>query len=1006
MDKEERKTAMRLGLRRLASQLQGEFYDDETMLILYATDASAYREFPLAVAVPKTVDDIKKLIAFARAEKTSIIPRTAGTSLAGQVVGNGIVADVSKYFTKIIELNKEERWVRVQPGVIRDELNMFLNPHGLFFGPETSTANRAMIGGMVGNNSCGSNSIVYRSTREHLLEVKALLSDGSEAEFKKLSIDDFHNKCEASSLEGTIYRTVRNLLGNYENQVEIRKEFPKKTVERRNTGYALDILVDTAPFTAGGDDFNLCKLIAGSEGTLAFITEIKLNVVPLPPKEIGLLCVHFNSIDEALRANIIVLKYKPSASELIDHYILECTKDNIEQRKNRFFVQGDPGAILVIEFAKTARDEIVDLARQAEADLRLAGLGYHFPLLFGDDSKRIWNLRKAGLGLLGNLPGDDKAVPVIEDTAVDVYDLPAYIRDFNEILKKHGLYSVHYAHAGSGELHLRPIINLKTKEGNRLFRIIAEEIATLVKKYNGSLSGEHGDGRLRGEFIRQMVGEKNYELFRKIKQTWDPQNIFNPNKIVDTPSMNTMLRYKPGRQTPSFKTVFRFHNQDILQHAEQCNGSGDCRKTHFSGGTMCPSFMATKNEKDTTRARANILREFLTNSEKINRFDHKEILDVMDLCLSCKGCKSECPSNVDVAKLKAEFLQHYYDASGVPFRSRLIANFNKSANLGSIAPKVYNFMMTAPGISSMLKGFSGFAMKRSMPKMYRTTLKKWYQNHQREKSRISEGVSNGVLSDLSDKALQRSPVGPFGQNSRIYLFCDEFTNYTDTEIGIKTVMLLEKLGYEVIIPEHEESGRASLSKGLLRKGKEIANRNISSLAPLITRDTPLVGIEPSAILTFRDEYVDLANDHQFEAAKALAENVFTIEEFMENEIGKGKISREGFTKEKKLIKLHGHCQQKAISSLIPSIKMLSLPANYSVEVIPSGCCGMAGSFGYEKEHYDLSMKIGELVLFPAVRSQPEGVIIAAAGTSCRHQIKDGTGRKALHPVEILWDALI
>src|SRR5215831_9606683 len=658
-------------LKELASQLQGEFYDDKTMRVLYATDASAYREMPLAVAVPKTIYDIRKLIAFAQREKTSLIPRTAGTSLAGQVVGNGIVVDVSKYFTEILELNKEEEWVRVQPGVIRDELNMFLKPHGLFFGPETSTANRAMIGGMVGNNSCGSNSVVYRSTREHLLEVKVLLSDGAETEFKKLSLDDFHKKCEGNDLESNIYKTVRTLLSNYENQVEIKQEFPKRSVERRNTGYAVDMLLDSAPFTAGGEDFNFCKLIAGSEGTLAFITEIKLNVVPLPPKEIGLLCVHFNSIDEALRGNVIALRYKPSASELIDHYILECTKDNIEQRKNRFFVQGDPAAILVIEFSNVNRQETISIAGDLERELRNASLGYHFPLLFGDDTKKIWTLRKAGLGLLGNMPGDDKAVPVIEDTAVDVFDLPAYIRDFNDILKKHGLYSVHYAHAGSGELHLRPIINLKTKEGNQLFRIIAEEIAALVKKYNGSLSGEHGDGRLRGEFIKQMVGEKNYELFRKIKQTWDPENIFNPNKIVDTPSMNTMLRYDPGQQTPKFETIFRFYKQDILQHAEQCNGSGDCRKTHLSGGTMCPSFMATRNEKDTTRARANILREFLTNSTKTNCFDNKEIYDVMDLCLSCKGCKSECPSNVDVAKLEAEFLQHYYDANGVPLRSKL-----------------------------------------------------------------------------------------------------------------------------------------------------------------------------------------------------------------------------------------------------------------------------------------------------------------------------------------------
>ncbi len=972
---------MKSKLKQLAGQLEGELYDDSTMRILYATDASAYREIPLAVVVPETIDDIKKLIAFAREEKTSLIPRTAGTSLAGQVVGSGIIVDVSKYFTKILELNKEERWVRVQPGVIRDELNMFLIPHGLFFGPETSTANRAMIGGMVGNNSCGSNSVVYRSTREHLLEIKALLSDGSEAEFKTLSIDDFHKKCEGDNLEANIYKTIRSLLSNYENQVEIRKEFPKKTVERRNTGYAIDVLLDAAPFTAGGNDFNFCKLIAGSEGTLAFITEIKLNIVPLPPKETGLLCVHFNSIDEALRANIIALSCKPSASELIDHYILQCTKDNIEQRKNRFFVLGDPGAILVIEFARTNREEIIEIAGKLEADLRATGLGYHFPLLFGGDSKKIWTLRKAGLGLLANLPGDNKAVPVIEDTAVDVHDLPAYIRDFNEILKKHGLYSVHYAHAGSGEIHLRPIINLKTKEGNQLFRTIGEEIATLVKKYNGSLSGEHGDGRLRGEFIKQMVGEKNYELLRKVKRTWDPENIFNPDKIVDTPSMNTMLRYTPGQQTPAFKTIFRFYKQDILQHAEQCNGSGDCRKTELSGGTMCPSFMATRNEKDTTRARANILREFLTNSEKINRFDHKEILDVMDLCLGCKGCKSECPSNVDVAKLKMEFLQHYYDANGVPFRSKLIANFNKAAKLGAIAPAMYNFIMTGPGISHLVKKISGFAGQRSMPVLYKTTLKNWY----RKRQMIREKVAGG---------------------RKVYLFCDEFTNYNDVEIGIKSIELLERLGYEVIIPVHEESGRAWLSKGFLREAQKIANKNIALLSPLITEDTPLIGIEPSAILSFRDEYIDLADDDKFEAARQLSKNVFMIDEFIAGEIEKGRINGEQFTKEKKLVKFHGHCQQKAISSVAPSVKMLSLPANYSVEVIPSGCCGMAGSFGYEKEHYELSMKIGELVLFPVVRNQPAEVIIAASGTSCRHQVKDGTGRKAFHPVEVLWDALV
>jgi Fe-S oxidoreductase len=449
---------------------------------------------------------------------------------------------------------------------------------------------------------------------------------------------------------------------------------------------------------------------------------------------------------------------------------------------------------------------------------------------------------------------------------------------------------------------------------------------------------------------------------------------------VDTPPMNTMLRYTPGQKTPVFNTVFRYHHQDVLQHAEQCNGSGDCRKTKLSGGTMCPSFMATKNEKDTTRARANILREFLTNSEKLNRFDHQEIYEVMDLCLSCKGCKSECPSNVDVAKLKAEFLQQYHDVHGVPFRSRLIANFNRSAKLGSVAPGLYNFIMTNGFTSRLVKKISGFAAERSMPALAKKSLSAWYRNHTKEKSTDPKRT--------------------------VYLFCDEFTNYNDAETGIKAILLLEKLGYEVIIPKHEESGRAWLSKGLLRDAKKIANKNIAHLKGLVNKENPLLGIEPSAILTFRDEYVDLADDNQLDAARELAKNVLLIDEFIAAEIKAGRIDRNLFTKESRLIKLHGHCQQKALSSVSYSVTMLSFPENYRVETIPSGCCGMAGSFGYEKEHYALSMQIGELVLLPVVREQPETVIIAAPGTSCRHQIKDGCGKKALHPVEILYDALV
>ena len=967
---------MKDALQDLSRQLNGELFTDLTMRTLYATDASAYREMPLAVAIPADINDIKKLISFASENNTSIIPRTAGTSLAGQVVGNGIVVDVSKNFTKIIEINKEENWVRVQPGVIRDELNLFLKDHGYFFGPETSTANRAMIAGMVGNNSCGSNSIIYGSTRDHLLSVNAILSDGSEVAFSEHSyknLDKSHNEYEKE-----IYSKTFQILSQVDNQTEIKNNFPKSSIKRRNTGYAIDMLVDSQPFNPEGDEFNFCKLIAGSEGTLCFITEIKLNISPLPPKETGLVCVHFNNVDESLRANLIALKYKPSASELIDHYILECTKNNIEQQKNRFFVQGDPGAILVVEFVRNTREEIMQIAAAMEREMSALGLGYHFPLLFGDDTKKIWTLRKAGLGLLSNLPGDEKAVAVIEDTAVAVEDLPDYIKEFNEILKKHGMFAVHYAHAGSGELHLRPIINLKTKEGHLQFRLIADEIAGLVKKYKGSLSGEHGDGRLRGEFIKRMVGEKNYLMMKEIKNIFDPGNIFNPGKIVDTPPMDSFLRYEAGQQIPKLNTYFRYYDQNVLQHAEQCNGSGDCRKTALSGGTMCPSYMATRNEKDTTRARANILREFLTHSEKTNRYDHKEIKEVMDLCLSCKGCKSECPSNVDVAKLKAEFLQNYYDANGIPLRSWLIGNFTKLSSFASIAPWAYNFIFGNSFLRKIANNIVGFHPQRTMPLLANKTLKNWFEARENKT----------------------------GSDKKVYLFCDEFTNYNDVEIGKKAVFLLEKLGYEVIIPTHIQSGRAFLSKGMLKEGKKIANKNVELLKNIVTGEIPLIGIEPSAILTFRDEYPDLVEDHLFEDAKKLAKNVLLIDEFLAGEVDKGKIKPENFIADKRLIKLHGHCQQKSMSSMVFTKKILSMPKNYEVQLIPSGCCGMAGSFGYEKEHYEISMKIGGLVLFPTINKQADEVIIAAPGTSCRHQIHDGTGRKAMHPVEILWEAII
>ncbi len=969
----------------LAARLTGELHFDATMRTLYATDASEYQELPVAVALPKTEADIRELIAFANRHGIGLIARTAGTSLAGQVVGRGIVVDLGRHLNRILATDPAQRRVRVQPGVVRNELNLHLKPHGLFFTPETSTANRAMIGGMVGNNSCGANSIVHGTTREHLVSARGFLSDGSEATFGPLTKAEFEAKCAgpATSLEAQIYRTVRDLLGDPKNRSLIRDNYPKPTVTRRNTGYALDRLMECHVFDpASAKPFNLCQLLAGSEGTLFLGVEFELNVEPLPPPG-ALMCAHFATIQDSLHATLIAMRHRPFGCELIDRHILECTKANLEQVKNRFFVVGDPGAVLVIEIRLEKRDQIEAVMKSIESDLRAAKLGYAFPVLWGDDANKVWDLRRAGQGLMMNVPGDAKPREVVEDTAVAVEDLPAYIAEFDALMRnKYGISSVYYAHAGAGELHTRPLFDLKTHEGLKFFRGIATDVAHLVKKYRGSLSGEHGDGRLRGEFIPFMVGPECYAMMRRVKETFDPRGLFNPGKIIDTPPMDTSLRHGPDHPSPAHKTVFNFREaQGVLRAAEKCNGVGECRKTHLMGGTMCPSYMATRNEKDTTRARANMLRHVLTDArEGMNAWDSEQVKEVMDLCLSCKGCKSECPSNVDVARLKAEWQQHYYDANGVPLRSRLVASFTRSMRLASLAPRLYNWAVTEPGLSHFIKRVAGFATKRSLPHLHPTTLATWHAKH-----------ANPATLDY-----------PHG---KVFLLCDEFTNYSDTPVGIKAIQLLNRLGYQVVIPEHVESGRAHFSKGLIREAQQFAMRNVELLKDVVTAQSPLIGLEPSAILSFRDEYPDLVPDRLLDAAKALARNALLIEEFIAREADAGRITPAAFKPQARAIKLQGHCHQKALSSLVPTVKMLELPAGHKVQMIPSGCCGMAGSFGYEKEHYALSQQIGELVLFPAVRSAPGETVIAAPGTSCRHQILDGTGRVAQHPVEILHAAL-
>lgn len=958
----------------LKTALEGELQTDKLSRIIYATDASVYRKVPIAVAYPKHTQDIQKLIRFATKNGQTLIPRATGTSLAGQCVGEGIVVDISKYFTNIINIDIENRTATVQPGVIRDVLNQKLQSHGLFFGPNTSTSNRCTIGGMVGNNSSGYTSIKYGVTRDKVIALKALLSDGSEVIFQSLSKVDFLKKTEEQTLEGAIYKKLHEELSNPENQKEIEHQFPKPSIHRRNNGYAIDALLHSSLFMEDEEDINVAKLICGSEGTLVFVTEITLRLDPLPPTEKAVVAAHFSSINESLKAVVTAMQHDLYMCELLDKTILDCTQQNRSQRANRFFIDGDPKAILIMELATETATQTRQLANDLITSLQKEGLGYAFPVLYDEDIDKITELRKAGLGLLGNIVGDKKSVPCIEDTAVHFSELPEYIEEFSKIMDDFGQEAVYYAHAGAGELHLRPILNLKKSEDVRLFREITTRTAKLVKKYGGSFSGEHGDGIVRAEFIPLMIGQRNYELLKRIKQTFDPNYIFNKGKIIDPLPMDDNLRYQPDRQEPKIKTVMDFSDsQGILRATEKCNGSGDCRKPIEIGGGMCPSFRATRNEKDTTRARANALREILTQSNHENKFNNKALLNVFDLCISCKACAFECPSNVDVATLKAEFLHQYYQSNPRLLRSKIFIYSDKLNRFGQWFPQLTNAITNTKAIKQILH----IAPQRNLPKLTHQTFMQWYKKH------------------------KTTVVNPI---KTVYLFVDEFTNRYDLAIGVASYQLLTKLQYEVSVVLNVESGRASISKGDLTYAKQKANANIACFKDKITPETPLIGIEPSAILTFRDEYLRLADDKQ--AAQNVANYTFTFEEFFADEIQKGNITSESFTSEQKTIRIHTHCHQKALSNTHAGFVALSLPKNYTVTLISSGCCGMAGSFGYEAEHYQTSITIGENDLLPKIRKTDKETVIVASGTSCRHQIKDNTDRQGKHPAVVLYEALL
>jgi FAD/FMN-containing dehydrogenase/Fe-S oxidoreductase len=960
----------------LRSALQGELLWDQLHRNIYATDASVYRKIPAAVCYPKDKEDLKMLIDFANSNQISLVPRTAGTSLAGQCVGEGIIVDTSRHFNRILEFDERNRTVTVEPGVIRDELNDFLKPFGLFFGPNTSTSNRCMVGGMVGNNSSGTTSIQYGVTRDKVLKINTLLSDGEEVSFGQLDQEGFREKLRGKTLESRIYNLINAEFQKEEVRKEIENGFPKAGIHRRNNGYALDALSGSEVFGGQQKGLNLSKLLCGSEGTLAFTLGVTLQLDELPPKQNMMVAAHFESIQESMEAVLIAMKHNLYTCELMDKTILDCTKNNREQAKNRFFVEGDPKAILMMELCADTQEDAIQQAESLIDDLKDKGFGYAFAKLTGKEIQSAFALRKAGLGLLGNIVGDRKAVACIEDTAVEVEDLPSYISEFSQMMESYGQEAVYYAHAGAGELHLRPILNLKKKGDVEMFREITTKVSELVKKYKGSMSGEHGDGIVRSEFLQAMVGNKNYDLMKRIKHCFDPSNIFNPGKIIDPWPMDQALRYEVDRQEPQVETLMDFSDSlGILRAAEKCNGSGDCRKPVSAGGTMCPSYRATKDEKDTTRARANALREYLTNINAEAAFDAEGLKEVFDLCLSCKACASECPSNVDVAALKAEFLYQYQKKNGFSVRSRLFAENAKWNKLGSKTPGLTNLLLN----TSLAKKAMGVAKQRSIPKLAGQTFSKWFK-----KTGERENIAQA-------------------KNGRVYLFIDEFTEYYDVDLGKLAVKSLRKLGYEPVITGHLESGRSFISKGFLDQAKELAKANIEHFKDLVSEDSPLVGVEPSAILTFRDEYLRLSDDKA--SAEKVAANAYTFDEFLFREIGENRVRKDQFSEKYKELKIHGHCHQKSLGNSKTLFEVLNFPVHYKALIMNTGCCGMAGSFGYEKEHYELSMQVGEQSLFPKVRDMETTTELVAAGTSCRHQILDGTGKRAKHPLYVIFEAI-
>jgi FAD/FMN-containing dehydrogenase/Fe-S oxidoreductase len=955
--------------------VRGAVRFDPASRLLYSTDASMYQVEPIGVAIPRDAEDVEAVFDVARRQRVALLPRGGGTSLTGQTVNRALVVDFSQHMNRVLEVNTEELWARVQPGLVQDELNAHVRPMGLLFGPDTSTSNRATLGGMIGNNSGGSHSIAYGLTVDHVLEVDALLADGTRVRFGTVTPAEFEAKCRLDGAEGRIYREVAAIRDTYGD--EIRARYPKHW--RRVAGYNLNELVNGGGPARGGPadpatprPLNMARVVVGSEGTLLTILAATVRLVRRP-KTTALDVIHYRTIQEALESSQSILETGPYAVELTDKMILDLARDNIEQRARARFVQGDPGAILIVEYAGETDAEVRSKIEGLEARRARERFGYAAHVAYdAGEQQSIWKLRKAGLGLLLGMKGDKKPIAFVEDTCVEPRHLKDFVPRFRDIFAKHDTEGAYYGHCSVGCLHIRPVIDLKTPRGLEQVKAIADEITDLVLEFSGTISSEHGDGRARSPFLERMYGPTLMTAFRRFKQAFDPDNRMNPGNIVDSPGIVENLRYGVGYTTWAPTTLLDFSAQGgFAASVEMCNGVGVCRKT--LEGTMCPSYMATRDEEHSTRGRANALRAVLSGRLPAAEFTGRRLHEVMDLCLECKGCKAECPANVDMAKLKYEFLYHYHRANGLPLRNRLFGRVAQVSAMGARMPRLANAINALPVVRWLLDKAVGIDRRRPLPALADETFEDWFRRH---------------------------PAPAATPRGEVVLFHDTFVTYNTPEIGRAAVEVLESAGYRVVLVDRKCCGRPMISKGMLDEAREHAAWNVAQLAPYARRGVAIVGLEPSCLLTLRDEWVDLVRTDD---ARVVAEQSVLLEQFLMAERERGLALRFAAGHGRKAL-LHGHCHQKAMVGTAPTVAALTW-AGYAVSEVDSGCCGMAGSFGFEREHYDISVALGNRRLAPAVKAADAQTLIVAPGISCRQQIEHLAGRRAKHPAEALAEAL-